>query len=296
MTIEYVLKLYITGQMANSLNAIRNLESILEAELKDSYALEVIDMLENPKPGMKDEYLATPTLIKVSPAPVQRIIGDLSDKHKVLLGLNLDTERQEPVPRKLQNIHEEACINTSDALAKLIGRQTIVDIVNQNIRRVDGLTPPIISAKAVAAVRLPVISNVEGAALLLFSKEAALHLSDLLIKKEPGATNKLDELDISALEELGNIVCGTYFTTLSNCTGFKMVERIAQFTFDKLPAVLEQTITGFTENREDVLAIETEFNFTVPTLKGLCFKTHFLALFENNQLEAILNSLQKVAV
>jgi len=92
MAVKYVLKLYITGQTANSAKAIENLKDILRNGLKDLYRLKVIDILKNPQLAEEDKILATPTLVKVLPPPVRKIIGDLSDKEKVLLGLDLTTE------------------------------------------------------------------------------------------------------------------------------------------------------------------------------------------------------------
>jgi len=91
MTEKHILKLYVTGKTANSQAAIKNLNDILEREPKDLYTLDVIDVSENPQAAEEDKILATPTLIKISPEPPRRIIGDLSDKKKVLLGLNLTT-------------------------------------------------------------------------------------------------------------------------------------------------------------------------------------------------------------
>ena len=81
------LKLYVTGQTSRTQRAIVHLRQIvkgLEADLK------IIDVLENPQMAEDDAILATPTLIKASPIPIRRIIGDLSDGKKVLLGLDLD--------------------------------------------------------------------------------------------------------------------------------------------------------------------------------------------------------------
>ena len=89
---EYILKLYIMGDTANSQAAIKNLNCILEKELKDLYTLEVVDVLKQPDMAEQDRILATPTLTKVSPAPAKRIIGDLSDGEKVRLGLELNNE------------------------------------------------------------------------------------------------------------------------------------------------------------------------------------------------------------
>jgi len=283
MTKKCTLKLYITGDADNSQIAVRNLNSILDAEVKGLYKLEIIDVLKKPELAIEDNIFATPTLlIKVSPEPAKRIVGDLSDREEVLSVLNLDAKRH-PISKELQTIHEEACIHASHAIAKLIGSDIIVDIAKQNMGDINELSLPFDLAESIAGVGLPVNSGTRGAALLLFSQQTAFRLSDVLIKKKPGTTNQLDELDKSALKEFGNIVCGSYFATLSNHTKIKMVEHVAQFTFDSMSAILGQTLSGLCQNQNDLLAIKTEFNFTVPTLKGHCFKTHFLVLYVGNE-------------
>jgi len=92
MAAKYVLKLYVTGQTSNSAKAIENLKDILKNGLKDLYKLKVIDVVKNPQLAEEDKILATPALVKALPPPVRKIIGDLSDKEKVLLGLDLTTE------------------------------------------------------------------------------------------------------------------------------------------------------------------------------------------------------------
>ena len=92
MAAKYVLKLYVTGQTANSAKAIANLKDILKNGLRDIYKLKVIDVIKNPQLAEEDKILATPALVRVLPEPVRRIIGDLSDEEKVLLGLDLTTE------------------------------------------------------------------------------------------------------------------------------------------------------------------------------------------------------------
>ena len=85
----YVLKLYIAGNTPNSVRALKTLKTILENEFKGVYALKVIDVLKNPQLAEEDKILATPTLAKILPPPVRKIIGDLSDREKVLIGLDL---------------------------------------------------------------------------------------------------------------------------------------------------------------------------------------------------------------
>ncbi len=85
----YVLKLYVAGNTPNSLHALKTLNQILEQEFQGVYALKVIDVLKNPQLAEEDKILATPTLAKILPPPVRRIIGDLSDRERVLIGLDL---------------------------------------------------------------------------------------------------------------------------------------------------------------------------------------------------------------
>jgi len=85
----YVLKLYVAGNTPNSVRALKTLNQILEQEFQGVYALKVIDVLKNPQLAEEDKILATPTLAKILPPPVRKIIGDLSDRERVLIGLDL---------------------------------------------------------------------------------------------------------------------------------------------------------------------------------------------------------------
>ena len=91
---KYLLKLYILGKTPSSENAIECLEAILKTEFKGKYELKIIDVLKQPKLAEDEKILATPLVEKKLPPPVRRIIGDLSDKEKVLLGLDLIPERK----------------------------------------------------------------------------------------------------------------------------------------------------------------------------------------------------------
>jgi len=86
---KYILKLYITGETPRSRTAVTNLERICQQELGDTYSLEIIDVLRHPSLAENEKIVATPTLIKELPPPLRRIIGDLSNTEKVLLGLDL---------------------------------------------------------------------------------------------------------------------------------------------------------------------------------------------------------------
>jgi circadian clock protein KaiB len=94
MTNKIALKLYITGQTPKSERAIANMQSICKNELGGQYELVIIDVLDRPQLAEDEKILATPTLIKVLPPPLARVIGDLSDTDKVLIGLNVGPIRK----------------------------------------------------------------------------------------------------------------------------------------------------------------------------------------------------------
>ena len=85
----FVLRLYIAGQTPNSMAAVANLKKICEENLAGRYQIQVIDLLENPQLARGDQILAIPTLVRKLPEPVRKIIGDLSNTERVLVGLDL---------------------------------------------------------------------------------------------------------------------------------------------------------------------------------------------------------------
>jgi circadian clock protein KaiB len=85
----YILRLYIAGQTPRSVAALANLKEICEEHLAGRYKLQVVDLLENPQLARGDQILAIPTLVRKLPLPMRRIIGDLSNTERVLVGLDL---------------------------------------------------------------------------------------------------------------------------------------------------------------------------------------------------------------
>jgi circadian clock protein KaiB len=83
------LRLYVAGQTPKSLTAFSNLKKICETHLKGCYHIEVIDLVEKPQLSKGDQILAIPTLVRNLPQPIRKIIGDLSDTKRVLVGLDL---------------------------------------------------------------------------------------------------------------------------------------------------------------------------------------------------------------
>ena len=83
------LRLYVAGQTPKSIDAFANLKKICEENLKGKYSIEVIDLLKNPQLAKGDQILAIPTLVRKLPQPIKKIIGDLSNTERVLVGLDI---------------------------------------------------------------------------------------------------------------------------------------------------------------------------------------------------------------
>jgi len=93
-TETYNLRLYVAGQSAKCIAAVRNLNKFCEEHLAGRYRIEVIDLLENPRLARDDQILAIPTLVRKLPEPLRKIVGDLSNTERMLVGFNL--RRSEP--------------------------------------------------------------------------------------------------------------------------------------------------------------------------------------------------------
>jgi circadian clock protein KaiB len=87
--VEWQLKLYVAGNTARSIAALENLKRVCETHLAGRYSIEIVDLLVNPKLAAGDQILAVPTLVRKFPEPMRKIIGDLSNEERVLVGLNV---------------------------------------------------------------------------------------------------------------------------------------------------------------------------------------------------------------
>jgi circadian clock protein KaiB len=90
---EWQLRLYVAGQTAKSIAALDNLRRVCETHLAGRYTIEVVDLLVNPRLAAGDQILAVPTLVRKFPEPIRKIIGDLSNEERVLVGLDVQPRR-----------------------------------------------------------------------------------------------------------------------------------------------------------------------------------------------------------
>jgi circadian clock protein KaiB len=90
---KYELRLYVAGQTPKAIRAFDNLRKICEEHLAGRYSIDIVDLVENPALGRGDQILAVPTLVRKLPTPIKKIIGDLSNTERVLVGLDLRPRR-----------------------------------------------------------------------------------------------------------------------------------------------------------------------------------------------------------
>ena len=91
---RYILRLYITGQTPRSLQSVENLRALCDKYLPGQFDLEIIDIYQQPAMAKEGQIIAAPTLIKSMPLPLRRLVGDFSDKERVILGLDLRAEEE----------------------------------------------------------------------------------------------------------------------------------------------------------------------------------------------------------
>lgn len=94
---RYVLKLYVTGSTARAAQAVASIHSLCDEHLPGRYDLEVIDIYQQPDAAALEQIIAAPTLIKQHPAPARRVVGNLSDRDKVLISLNIEPTEDKAV-------------------------------------------------------------------------------------------------------------------------------------------------------------------------------------------------------
>jgi chemotaxis protein CheC len=143
---------------------------------------------------------------------------------------------------KLQEINKRAVIRASEALSNLVSVRVKVDITRAEVKNVENLVPSLSREEMVVGVYLLVTGDISGASLLVFPKETAFVLSDLLVKRAPGTTQELTELDKSALKEVGNSISGNYLSVLANVLDVKVIEHAPNFSYDMFGATVSEII------------------------------------------------------
>jgi chemotaxis protein CheC len=183
----------------------------------------------------------------------------------------------------LQNINKIAAANASSALKKLFRKDVELKIPRARIEHIKKLKPIIDPEEMTVGIYLPISGDAKGAALLVIPREAAFTLSDILLKREQGSTRKLTRLDKAALKEVGNIICGQYFTVFSNKLKIKIIEHIPNFSYSMFGSIISDIIAKFSLVSNEALIIELNIIFKPKVLKA-----YFLLLFEPVQITKLI--------
>ena len=175
------------------------------------------------------------------------------------------------------------------ALSKLIGQRIDVSIPIAATAPLTQL-PETFGGREelVVGVYLPTTGDLEGSVLLVFPQRSALALADLLMKREVGTTTRLDEMDKSALMEVGNILSGNCLTALSKFLGMKLVEHIPDLACDMVGAVVDSIIVKFGQKAEQALVIVVEMT----TKEKVKIMAYFFLLFGLGEAATILKAIR----
>lgn len=187
--------------------------------------------------------------------------------------------------KKLGVLIKKAAENASGAMSTLTGETVTVKIVKAEIKNIfqenfAELHPESI----VAGIYLPITGDIHGSALLIFPEKVAYKLCDLLFRRSCSGEKILSELDKSALKEVGNIVCGSFLTVLSNTLKVKIIEHVPDFTFDMFGSMVAGLATEFAEQG---LVIEITFDFIHGDIKG-----YVMLVFELGEMKIILKAME----
>ena len=185
--------------------------------------------------------------------------------------------------QSLNKINRIAAANASRAIKKMFGKAVELKIPLSKVENIRRLKPFLDPERMIVGVYLPIGGEVKGAALFVIPRETAFILSDILLKRRPGFARKLTRLDRSALKEVGNIICGQYFTVFSNMLGLKIIENIPNLSCSMFGAIMSDIFTRFSRFGDEALIIEVNMVFKPKVLKA-----HFLILFEPVKVMSLL--------
>jgi chemotaxis protein CheC len=143
--------------------------------------------------------------------------------------------------------------------------------------------------EVVAAVLMHMLGDLTGRALLLFPRDAALSLSEILLRRGTGSSHVFAELEKSAIKEAGNILCAAYMNALADFMGMMILPSVPSLVIDLCAAVLTSVQTNFGEERDWVFSIETQFTMDEGAQK---VEGHFLLMPDAPALEVILENIR----
>jgi len=158
----------------------------------------------------------------------------------------------------LRKISEAGTHNASRTLSAMTGRSVGIKTISTNFVQIEQVPQFYGAEEVVTAVYLPITGDVNGCSLLVFDKDSAVIVADLLMGKA-GVTEPSVELHESALKEIGNIMSGSFLNATADMLDIKLVEGIPTLTTDMMGAIMNQVISEFAQTTKQALAIEIGF-------------------------------------
>lgn len=180
--------------------------------------------------------------------------------------------------------------HAATALSQMVGGTIMISVPRINIQRLDDVAPLVADPdEPVAAVLLHILGDLSGRALLVFPKEAALQLAEVMLRRPAGTSTELGELEQSAIKEAGNILSSAYLNALSEFMGMLLLPSPPALAVDMSAAVLTTAYLQFGTSRDYVFCVESDFMLKdeAKRLRGF-----FLLLPDPASLQAILRAIR----
>lgn len=188
----------------------------------------------------------------------------------------------------LRTMTIKAAENATRAFSKMAGQDVKVEVAHTHIQAFRKDIADVDLEARVAGVYLPVSGDVNGAVLLIFSEDTAYACLDQLFKRESLARHALSLIERSALIEVGNILCGSFLTVLSNTLKVKIVENIPSLEIDMYGAIVEHLVIQFSHKPEEVLLIEVKLVLSKTDLLG-----YVVIIFAFEEMKALIEKMRK---
>jgi chemotaxis protein CheC len=200
-------------------------------------------------------------------------------------------ESQELRDVELDALREVANVgagHAATALSQLTNRRIMIDVPKVEFCAIEEAAASVGSGNSVvAAVLMHVLGDLTGRCLLLFDKDCALRLADMLLDRTSGTTKIFGELEQSSVKETANILTGAYLNGLSDLLGLMLIPSVPSLAVDLAGAVLSTTYLNFGHDRSYVIVLDTRFKFDPgePSMVG-----HFVLLPDPSSLSVILKA------
>lgn len=178
--------------------------------------------------------------------------------------------------------------HAATALSQLTNHRIMIDVPQVEFCAIEEAAASVGSGNSVvAAVLMHVLGDLTGRCLLLFDKDCALRLADMLLDRDPGSTKVFSEMEQSSVKETANILTGAYLNGLSDLLGLMLIPSVPSLAVDLAGAILSTTYLNFGHDRSYVIILDTRFKFDPgePSMVG-----HFVLLPDPSSLSVILKA------